>query len=636
MIIFQFINNLELKNSGIYQFTILISAFLSLFFIFSNFAIIIINLAIKNFLPKASIYTTQVNLILDSLIIITGYLFFYYYLNKKFNSGNQPQDSKLTINIKETIIYYFIIFGIIIYMIHLLLYYSNSLEPITGILYSSTFSFSYHLLSITLLLLLYYGVAIPIGEEFLYRKFMVNFFLEKKFGIFLVSLLISLIYIVPTLILLLTVNQTLQIFDYIIIKFILAFILCFIYYLTRKIIYTLLLNISVSSYVFFHQLAFSNLQNQLLEFVFTLVKMSLIYLAFIFLVFLALLYYFNKYAFPKVSMQNMLTFNQTFFKSKTLLIGLIVLFLFPLGLDYYLTNIFVFNPKIDSNFLFIGKSIILLIILFILVKYYFNLSILKTCAESDIELKNVLDETKDCFQKFLLILKSFKETSRKRKFGLAIKNVIKLIVAISFFFPLIILNISGLVKLTIFSIFQLTTRVSLSFNEHILYSLFDVKTSIGFSAGTNGIVFLRNINGKYFFLPTSYYADPFDWVYGLMGSILWCFSLIYFFKVIWAIMSNEESSFQKFKTIIIYFLLLIIWNIFNFGLFQPSSFLLGKKPVSQQNQSLLNNLSIVHVQFFFLPFGFLLILFCLLFYLSNSIITKIKSKDKEFNEQLIA
>ncbi len=376
------------------------------------------------------------------------------------------------------------------------------------------------------------------------------------------------------------------------------------------------------------------------EFVFTSFKLSLIYLAFMLLVVLSFLYYFDRFSLPKIRLQNKLSYPVSFFTNKSLLFSFITLFLIPSGFDYYISNLFIFNPKIDSSLFFVGKSLLLIIVLLVLTKLFINLSVLHNFNTTNAELNNIFTQISTFKDNYLLYLKSFNQNLMKIKIRIILKNIIKYAVLISFFFPLVMLSISGLVKITLFSIFQITTQASLSFNEHILYSLFVIKTSIGFASGTNGIVFLRNINGDYFFLPTSYYSDPFDWIYGLLGSIIWFITVIYLFKVIQTILSDKKRAFQKFKTITFYLLLLLIWNLFSFGLFQPSSFLLRKKLNTQQNQNFFNNLSIVNVQIFFLPFGFLLILACLLYYLLISVISKKRFNDKkivqsDFKEEII-
>ena len=166
-----------------------------------------------------------------------------------------------------------------------------------------------------------------------------------------------------------------------------------------------------------------------------------------------------------------------------------------------------------------------------------------------------------------------------------------------------------------------------------MYSLFDITTNVGFSFGTNGYVFLRNINKDYFFLPTSYYSNPVDWPYGIIASFIWILSVLYLFKSIKTMLSNSKTSSQKLKIFIIYFLFLIVWNVFNFGLFQPSSFIPGNKKRLNNTQQNLNNFTLEHIQFFFLPFGFLLLLACLLYYTVSTLVSKLRFRKKQNLEQ---
>ena len=619
------------KESGFFQLTLVIGSFLTVLFLVKTVFEVFFGMFIRSYISSLISSLVQMDLVIYSLILIIGYFSFYKILTKNIPLTNEENYVPVKISLIKILLFYIIILGTFIYILHLIILYSNSIEPIKSIL-NTGYSFSFINPIQIVLLFVYFGIVIPITEEILYRKFLINYFSNLRFGVATSSLVTSTMYLFSSLFLLATIPKTLQLFDLLLARFIFSIILCSIYYFTRKLRHTLLLNVSISIFIVLHELAFANAGNQFYELSFAFFKAIFIYVSFFLLVLTLFYYYFKKELRITKDWKAYFRYHSKFITPTQIFFGSFLLILFPSGLSYYIANIFIFDPKLDSNLLLLIYSIILLFILIIFNYKFSNPEILKIKNFLFEEIVDLLTQTINLKSKFVLDLKSFYKNSIKNKLIVIMSIVIKAIVVISLFLPLVILNISGTVKLTLF-LFVLSAKIALNFNEHILYSLFDITTNVGFSFGTNGYVFLRNINKDYFFLPTSYYSNPVDWPYGIIASFIWILSVLYLFKSIKTMLSNSKTSSQKLKIFIIYFLFLIVWNVFNFGLFQPSSFIPGNKKRLNNTQQNLNNITLEHIQFFFLPFGFLLLLACLLYYTVSTLVSKIRFRKKQNLEQ---
>ena len=228
---------------------------------------------------------------------------------------------------------------------------------------------------------------------------------------------------------------------------------------------------------------------------------------------------------------------------------------------------------------------------------------------------------KEKFNKFVTYFTNRRSIEKIKKIS---RVLVKIIIGICLFLPLIIFTVQGIVKFSI-SIFDIDTKVSLNYYQHFLYSVFDISTNFGLSIGTHGVAILRNVNGKYFFLPNSYYSNPIDWPYGLLGSFIWFLCLVYFIRVL-IDLHKKRPAVKKFKTVTIYLLILFLWFFINIGLFKPSSFIPQPKPIKKTNQDVLNNISLKTVSTLFLPFGLIVLICLLVYYLLKTMKIKFQKK----------
>jgi hypothetical protein len=394
---------------------------------------------------------------------------------------------------------------------------------------------------------------------------------------------------------------------------------------------------TLSSYLLLHQIAFDNLKNAEINEILVLIKLIIIYSAFTLAIAIFILYYFSKL---KVTLNDELKNLKPFLYPKQLInrnvlyFGLILLVLLPNGLIYFLSNIFVFKPMLEPIILKIFVTVVVTISLTLIYRQLVSLNAFKFEIEPTID--NLFTLFTNSLTTIKIKVKSLFKSPFKANLNFFLNYLFKSVFILGIFLPLIILTVKGTIKTKLFNFFNINTVINLNLNLHLLFSVFDVKTNIGFSTGTKGIVFLKNIDKKYFFLPTSYYSDPVDWFYGLFGSLIWIYVVILLFSVVKTILRSDKTPKQKLKSILKYVFYLIIWNIFNFGLFKPSSFIPTPKapgePTQPSGSSFLSNFSLEDLQIIFLPIGIIILLGSIFYY---SIATIIKKDEKIITEKEI-
>ena len=141
-------------------------------------------------------------------------------------------------------------------------------------------------------------------------------------------------YLFSSLFLLATIPKTLQLFDLLLARFIFSIILCSIYYFTRKLRHTLLLNVSISIFIVLHELAFANAGNQFYELSFDFFKAIFIYVSFFLLVLTLFYYYFKKELRITKDWKAYFRYHSKFITPTQIFFGSFLLKLFPSGLSY--------------------------------------------------------------------------------------------------------------------------------------------------------------------------------------------------------------------------------------------------------------------------------------------------------------
>lgn len=396
-----------------------------------------------------------------------------------------------------------------------------------------------------------------------------------------------------------------------------------------------------SFYLLLHHLAFINSKNEAITKFYISFKLFFMYVFYIIIILIGIYYFYNilqRKQIVEKDNNSKYSYPESLLNKKIIAHSFGILLLLPYFLSFYFDHTFILKTNFDIILVSIFKLVLFTVLIFYLVSNCFDKNNLNSILSEKDGLKNIImngkliNNIKTSYIEFYGNLKSLKISIRI--------FLLKIIIIALLFLPLFIFSISGTLKTTIFDFLEIETDISANFSLHILFSILEISNSSGLSIGNKGFLFLKNINENYFFLPTSYYSNPIDILYGVFASAIWFVTLIVFIKIILTIKRSNIDKKRLLKLFLKFFFLIFLWLILSIGLFKPSSFI-SKPPVTgpgdpqePSGSDLISGNIIENFSIFLLPIGFIIQILIMFYLLINILNSKFKKKDsKEFNQE---
>ena len=616
--------------------------FVIFFFTILSIGDLLINLTIyhilKGFFDNNSVDTLSILMICESLFYLLSGVLFIKYIGK-FSDLNIKITKK---PLKKSILYYFIvlilILGLIFYFIHLLNYFFNFASGFLGenhfVAYYGDFDIKKTKRLQAFFIGIKYILVLTAIDEIIFRKFVQTQLINSKFGLITSSLLASVMQTVPLIPFFFLIPNMNHFLSVLIVRFVISFILCTIYFRSTRLVFSYSVNVMVSAYIFVKQIVFTESSPFDLNTPFTIIKLSTIYISFFLLILIILGQQKGRWKKfnSRLNFSELLGYPQNYITKDSFIFSLVILVIIPQFLLYYLDNVYYIRSELDYLIVSILKIILLILIIYGIYK-----KIIKTFKynpESNYQISNLAIAFKSIVSIWIKKVRKFFNFPIFEIFKKVLATTGKIIVVYALFLPFIYFQVQGTLKFSLLVLFNIQADISVDYSQHLLFTILNVTNTTGIVIGNLGFLFLKNVSQNFVFLPTTYYSEPIDLVYGILASLTWFLSVYLLFKLITYLFNySKHSSKEKLKITILYFSASFLWMLFGFGLFRPSSFFptpsvppTGQQPASSR---FISTDSFSDFTFFFLPFGYIILISLILFFILNIFLGRFKRKKNQ-------
>ncbi|MFX0122374.1 MAG: CPBP family intramembrane glutamic endopeptidase [Candidatus Hodarchaeota archaeon] len=548
------------------------------------------------------------------LVILTfskgiGILVLILLLTQKVRPGEIKASPK--INVHTTLIGVLIYVGCIIFLIENL---NSSLlifpekDPIIKVwpeIIMSRMSINYMGYQVILIFLLLF--VLPIFEELLYRKAVIQALLMKQIKSGWILVISSLIYAIsPFISNLVWYSETQALWD-LTIRIISGLILAFFFLNTQKVKYPILLRSLVNCVIYFQFLTmfhpiFSPFKELYLFLILILTSIGIF--IFFYLLFDGIATFRSSSSLPPWS-NSFLDFRFSEDILKPLFSSILILLpLFPFGLIIFVDHTVIYGDYIGILIKTIIKiSILGILILICGIQIKTNKELYEACSETNTSLVTFLQK------KFLKIRDNFTPRAVLHNFGI-------LILVIGAIIPILIISMEA----TIFTSVPIIGRIIeinmematgqaplLSFSQTRMTSQSNLFWMIPMQKTEETIIyFLKHTNGKWYFLPDTFMSHPGDWLHGLMTVGAWFLFLLLLYFMISEYMNQRKivAGASSIALIVVE----LVWLLFTFGFGSIPAEAEPPTPTANQTISQLIRMDFEMQSFLILPLGLILLL----------------------------
>ncbi len=471
----------------------------------------------------------------------------------------------------------------------------------------------YQLFLIVLLL-----VAIPVFEELLYRKAIIQALLMKQIKIGWIIVISPLIYAISPFISNLVIYTDEQAIWDIVIRIISGLILAIIYIKTQKVKYPILLRSLVNCVIYIQSLTmFHTIFSPFRELysVLILILTSIGIILFFFLLFDGIATFWSTSSVPPW-LNSLLDFRFPENALKTLLFTIFIFLpLLPFGLNVFIDHTILFGDFGGILIKTLIKSIFLGFIIFIC----------GILIQTNHELYEVSSETNTSLM--LFFQRIYRHVLDNLTPRVVLRNLGVIILVIGVLSPILFISMEA----TIFTSVPLLGRLIdinmqmasgqtpiLSFSQIKMTSRSSFFWMIPIQKTEDTVFyFLKHTNGAWYFLPDTFMSHPGDWLYGLITVGAWFLFLIILCFTIYEYINQRKivAGISSIALIVIE----VVWYLFTFGLGSIPAEAEPPTPSANQTLSDLIQMDFEINSFLFLPLGLILLLLAAIIILISGI-----------------
>ncbi|MFX0015343.1 MAG: lysostaphin resistance A-like protein [Promethearchaeota archaeon] len=490
-----------------------------------------------------------------------------------------------------------------------------------------------------LLLILLLFVIIPVFEELLYRKMIIQALLIKRLKAGWIIIISSMVYAIsPFFINLVVYSEEQATFD-LLIQLLGGVILAIVFLKTQKIRYPVLLKILVNLTIYFDYLTmFHPLISQLREFynisIFVIISVGIFLLFFIVIDGIVTIWSSSSLPSWLVPLADFKFYKNIHFKSIVFNI-LIFLPLIPFGGILFIDHTILFND-FGGSLVRIGlKSILLWVVIFMSgMQIYLNHSLFEAYPEPNGTIKQFI---KDYYPK---VLNNYPNKIRDipRTFRQHFGIIILFLGVIS---PIIFMEMSATVftNVPVFgNIFEVNMDMKFGQNPFLSYSRTSISSRIKwlpipdiYRTSEEMFYILKHTNGQWYFLPDTFMSGDSDWFHGLITVGTWfLFLFLLYFTV--------HCYFQRRKVLAGILVIAtvateLLWYLFTAGLGSVTMETGPPPPSTNQTISDFIKMDFEMNHFVFLPLGIFILFLAAIVFLLSGFINNRQEKKKEGQDQ---